>query len=222
MDTTEMYVSCKESREELAYFMRRLYEQGLTTCSGGNLSMRIGEKHMIITPSALDKGRVTADQIGLLTMDGENLTPYLKASIETQMHIQVYKSRPDVLAVVHAHPVMATSFSAMKTDINTKLTAEAYAVLGVPAKAEYALMGTQGLADRVAGAVKKSNIVVMENHGILAVGPTLLKAFDRLEVLEAAAKMTIITTLMQCVSPITKERIAELDTRMAGKSTKPS
>lgn len=222
MESGSVYESCREAREELAYFMRRLYENGLTTCSGGNLSARVGEDHVIITPSALDKGRITGDQIGLLTMEGENLTPRMKSSIETQMHLRVYRSRPDVKAVVHAHPVMATSFAAMTVDINTKLTAEAYAVLGVPVKAPYALMGTDTLADRVAESVKGSNVVVMENHGILAVGPTLLKAFDRLEVLEAAAKMTIITTLMQRVSPINGERIVELDAWMAAKTGKPA
>ena len=215
-----IYESCKDAREELAYFMRRLYERGLTTCSGGNLSARVGEGYAIITPSALDKGRLNGDQIGLLSMDGENLTPELKSSIETRMHLLVYRTRPDVKAIVHAHPVMATSFAAMGADINTKLTAEAYAVLGIPAKADYALMGTHGLAERVARAIEGSNVVVMENHGILAVGSTLLAAFDRLEVLEAAAKMTIITTLMRSVSPLSGEKIAELDAWMAEISSK--
>lgn len=211
MNHEEIYESCREAREELAYFMRRLYERGLTTCSGGNLSVRVGDEHVIITPSALDKGRMTGDQIGLLTLEGENLTPRLKASMEARMHLRVYAARPDVRAVVHAHPVTATSFSAMSADIDTKLTAEAYAVLGVPVKAPYALMGTDGLAEGVAEAVKDADVVILENHGILTVGPTLLSAFDRLEVLEAAAKMNIVTTLMGCASPMNGERIAELD-----------
>ncbi len=211
MNPKELYESCREAREELAYFMRRLYERGLTTCSGGNLSVRVGAGHVIITPSALDKGRMTGEQIGLLTLGGENLTPQLKASMEARMHLRVYESRPDVRAVVHAHPVTATSFSAMSADIDTRLTAEAYAVLGVPVKASYALMGTDGLAEEVAAAVKGADVVILENHGILTVGPSLLSAFDRLEVLEAAAKMNIITTLMRCASPMNGEKIAELD-----------
>lgn len=211
MNPKELYESCREAREELAYFMRRLYERGLTTCSGGNLSVRVGAGHVIITPSALDKGRMTGEQIGLLTLGGENLTPQLKASMEARMHLRVYEARPDVRAVVHAHPVTATSFSAMSADIDTRLTAEAYAVLGVPVKAPYALMGTDGLAEEVAAAVKGADVVILENHGILTVGPSLLSAFDRLEVLEAAAKMNIITTLMGGASPMNGERIAELD-----------
>jgi len=85
--------------------------------------MKLETGHILITPSALDKGRITADQIGMLSEDGENLTPQLKTSIETDMHISVYKARQDVRAVVHAHPVTATSFTAMKSTLLTTLTA---------------------------------------------------------------------------------------------------
>ncbi len=217
MNPKEVYESCREAREEVAHFMRRLYEQGLTTCSGGNLSARIGTGHVIITPSALDKGRITGDQIGLLSLEGENLTPHLAVSMEARMHLRVYEARPEVRAIVHAHPVTATSFAAMTVDINTKLTAEAYAVLGVPVKAPYALMGTEGLAERTAEAVKGADVVILENHGILTVGSTLLAAFDRLEVLESAAKMTLFTSLMRGVSPLSADRVAELDSWKAAR-----
>lgn len=211
MDARDLYESCREAREELAYFMRRLYERGLTTCSGGNLSVRIDEDHVIVTPSALDKGRITGDQVGLVTLDGENRTPRLKASIETGMHLAAYRARPDVRAVVHAHPVTATSFSARSGGIDTTLTAEAYTVLGVPARAPYALMGTPDLAERVAERLGSSDVVILENHGILTVGPTLLSAYDRLEVLEAAAKMTLFTALLGGATPLTPERLSALD-----------
>ena len=211
MNHEEIYESCREAREELAYFMRRLYERGLTTCSGGNLSARVGEAHVIVTPSALDKGRIIGDQVGLITMDGENRTPHLKASIETGMHLAAYRARPDIRAIVHAHPVTATSFAARPGGIDTTLTAEAYTVLGRPAVAPYALMGTRDLADRVAERLAAADVVILENHGILTVGPSLLSAFDRLEVLEAAAKMSLYTALLGGAVPLTPERLSELD-----------
>jgi len=73
----------KEEREEVAYFMRRLYDKNLTTCSGGNVSQKVNKDIICITPSALDKGRITPEQIGIITLKGENLTPELKPSIET-------------------------------------------------------------------------------------------------------------------------------------------
>lgn len=219
MTANEFYDKYLVEREELAYFMRRLYEQGLTTCSGGNLSMKMKSGHILITPSALDKGRITSDQIGMLSPDGDNLTPALKTSIETEMHLSVYSVRQDVFAIVHAHPVTATCFTAMKVRINTALTAEAYAVLGQPAWAEYSLMGTSKLAKIVAEAIKNTDVVLMENHGVLTVGPKILKAFDRLEVLEAAAKMTLYTQLMGSCFPIRGERLEELNRFKSGKAT---
>lgn len=204
------YQSCLSQREELAAFMCRLYRQKLTTCSGGNLSMRLDDKHVIITPSSLDKACITADQIGLMTIDGENLTPHLKPSIETGMHLLAYKARPDIKAVVHAHPVTATSFAAMDKEININLTGEAFVVILKIAYAPYILMGTEELAQAVASCLKDANVVVMKNHGITTVAPSLLSAFDKLEVLEAAAQMTLNTHIMGGTRPLDQTALQEL------------
>lgn len=205
------YEELHEEREQVAYFMRRLYRQGLTTCSGGNLSLRIAGERALVTPSALDKAEMRADQIGLFAMGGENQTPHLKGSIETEMHLAILRARPDVNAVVHAHPVTATSFAAMSMDINCSLTAEAYAILGRVKRSSYALMGTDGLAAIVAEALKDCDVSLMQNHGVIAIGPTMLKAFDRLEVLEAAAKMTWITETLRCVRPLGSDQKTEIE-----------
>lgn len=205
------YESLADEREEVAYFMRRLYRQGLTTCSGGNLSLRVKDDIVLITPSALDKGELRADQIAMFTLAGENLTPQFKSSIETGMHLAVLRRRPDVKAVVHAHPVTATTFTAMNLDINFHLTAEAYAVLGTPKRAPYCLMGTDGLAQIVADCLADTDVALMQNHGIIAVGKSMLNAFDKLEVTETAAKMTWIAHTMQAAAPMCAEKLAEID-----------
>ena len=184
-----------KEREEVAYFMRRLYEQKLTTTSGGNVSLRVGDK-VFITPSQLDKGRIKSEEIGMITLDGENLTPHLKVSMESKMHLAIYNQRSDVKAIVHAHPVYATSYAIAGKEIKTNLAGEAWAVLGKTVFAPYALMGSQNLANNVGTAALNGNCILMENHGILTVGENLLQAFDRLEVLEAAAKMNLITQLL--------------------------
>ncbi len=198
-------------KKEVAYFMRRLYTRQLTTTSGGNISCRINDNKIAITPSALDKGRLQANQIGILTLEGKNLTPDLKLSIETGMHLAIYKKNPEVNAVVHAHPTMATAFTAMKQNINTNLTAESRAVIGETGWAPYALMGTPELAEIVSETTKKHKVVFMENHGILATGKSLLIAFDRLELIEAAAKMTFMTRVLNDVSEMNKERVKQID-----------
>jgi L-fuculose-phosphate aldolase len=202
----------KSIRKEVARFMRRLYKQGLTTASGGNISVRFKDG-IIITPSALDKGLIRGKQIGMLTFEGENLTPRLKPSMESAMHLAIYRKRLDINAIVHAHPPVATSYTAMHKAINCTLIAEASAVLGTPVIAPYALMGTKELATVVAAAAEetKPNVIILENHGVVCLGKDLLSAFDRIEVLEAAAKMTLYTELMGGARPLSPEQLREIE-----------
>ena len=204
-------VEYEKEREEVAYFMRRLYERRLTTCSGGNISLLVAGDTMLITPSGLDKGRIEAEQIAIISLSGKNLTPSLKPSIETEMHIRVYQSRPDVKAVVHAHPVVCSSFSASEKEINTSLIAESRSVLGKPVRAPYARMGSPELAAIVARAAAEANTVLLTNHGVLSVGQTLLQAFDRIEVLEAAATITLITHLLGGKRELTHAQLSEFE-----------
>jgi L-fuculose-phosphate aldolase len=201
----------KEERKKVAGFMRRLYKQGLTTTSGGNVSMRITDEFIAITPSATDKGRMRWKEIGIMTLSGENLTPELKPSIEFEMHLSIYRKERKVKAIVHAHPVFASTFTAMRSKINTNLTAEAYAILGDPLVVPYALMGTVELAALVAENIGHSDILLLENHGILTSGSNLLQAFDKIEVLENAAKMTLIAEMTKKKNPLSKARILEIE-----------
>jgi L-fuculose-phosphate aldolase len=201
----------KSERKEVAHFMRRLYKRGLTTTSGGNISLRISEDVILMTPSATDKGRMKWKEVAILNIFGENLTPHLKPSIETAMHLSIYKKKNDVQAVVHAHPVFATLFTAIKSKINTDLTAEAKAILGDPLFVQYALMGSAALAEVASESILKCDILLLENHGILTVGSNLLQAFDKIEVLENAAKMTLMTEMTGKKRPLDKIRIMELE-----------
>lgn len=202
-----------QEREEVAYFMRRLYRQGLTTCSGGNISCRIGEDCVAITASKLDKAELRAAGVGLVKLvGGSNLTPELGLSIETGMHLAIYRQRPSLRAIVHAHPVTASAFCATRgASLDTTLTAEAYALLGLPAWIPYALMGSEELAAAVAAGMGDSVCLLLENHGVVAVGENLLTAFDRLELLEVAAQHTLILRQLGGASPLDAAKRRELD-----------
>jgi L-fuculose-phosphate aldolase len=199
----------KEERAAVARFMRRLYRQGLTTTSGGNISLRIGEDIIAITPSATDKGRMSWDEVALVDTEGVIITEGMKPSMETGMHLGIYR-KSGARAIVHAHPVFATSFTAMNRKIDTTLTAEACAILGSPLMVPYALMGSSDLAESVSEFSLKSPILLLENHGILATGDSLLQAFDRIEVLEAAAKMTVIIRITGGRKALGSKRVSEL------------
>jgi L-fuculose-phosphate aldolase len=196
--------------------MRRLYELGLTTTSGGNISARVDENTILITPSASDKGRMTGSEIGVMDMEGNIIGDKFKPSIESALHIGIYRNRPDVNAVVHAHPVYASAFAASAKEINTSLLSESYAILGKIIYTDYYRMGSPDLASAVHEAVKSGNCVMMRNHGALAAGRTLLEAFDRLEVFEAAARVNILhmTALKGTSFELTDAQLKEIDALM--------
>jgi L-fuculose-phosphate aldolase len=198
-------------KKEVAYFMRRLYKKNLTTTSGGNISYRFNDDTVLITPSELDKARIKGKQTGVVTMGGKSVTPDIKFSIETGMHLSIYKKRPDIKAIIHAHPPVSTSFTAMNKSINCRLIAESYFILGTPQVAPYALMGTQILANIVSEKAVHTNVILMQNHGIICLGKSLLEAFNKIEILEASAKMTLITEIMKDARQLTPEQIKELD-----------
>jgi L-fuculose-phosphate aldolase len=201
----------KAERKEVARFMRRLYLKGLTTTSGGNISIRVSDDIIVITPSATDKGDMKWKEVGVMSLLGENLTPDLHPSMEYALHINIYKKNKDVTAIVHAHPVFASSFTAMKLTINTSLTAEARAICGVPRFVPYAIMGSAELADIAAQNATEADILLLENHGILTTGSSLLAAFDKLEVLENAARMTLITEITGKKKMLNPSRLREID-----------
>jgi L-fuculose-phosphate aldolase len=186
----------KALKKEIAYFMRRLYKRGLTTTSGGNISTRLPNGIVFITPSQTDKGRMKADEIAMVDMHARVLSTKLKPSMETGMHLAVYRTRNDINCIVHAHPPCATAYAAAHQNIDTSLVGEAYAIVGKPVLASYALMGSQELATIVAQAATNANVVLMANHGILAMGTSLIEAFDRLEVIESCARIGLNCRLL--------------------------
>ena len=200
-----------EHKKELSSFICRIYKRGLTTSLGGNISKLVSGNSFIITPSGIDKCNVKPDQIAEITFEGKNLTPGLVPSMETKMHLKIYMERNDINAIIHAHPPLASTFCAMDKEINTRLTGEAWALLKKPVNAGYALMGSDLLADIVAEKANDGNVILMKNHGIICVGKNLLEATERIEALENAAKMTIITDLMNNKTELTDDQLKEIE-----------
>ncbi len=200
-----MYSRFIAEREAVAYFMRRLYNKDLTTCSGGNISLRLPGDLVLITPSALDKGELQADQVALMQMDGVNLTPHLPLTIEWEMHLEVLRARPDAQAVVHAHPPYATAFACMDAPLDIGISSEIYLLLDGIAEAPYAPPGTTELARNVGRSMLGKSVCLMRNHGVITVGKTLLKAFDLMEVIENTAKMNFVAQAFGGARPLSPE-----------------
>jgi L-fuculose-phosphate aldolase len=200
-------------RKTVAEFMKRLYDRKLTTASGGNISLRLNEEMFCITPSAIDKGNLHPEQIAVVTFQGENLTPDIPLSIETEMHRAVLLQRPDRNAVVHAHPVFASAFAtAQPCGIDTHLSAEAYYMIGDVVNVPYELMGTKSLAMAVKQYIEGSEAILMENHGALTVGKDILRAFECMDLLERIALMTLAVKNIPHSNDLSAKKLAEINT----------
>lgn len=206
-----------DSRREVAYFMRRLYRRGLTTTSGGNVSLRLPDGSIVITPAGLDKGRMRAAQVAVVSAAGEPIAGP-RATSELAMHRRIYDLAPVAAAIVHAHPVTACAFAASRSEIDPTLSEEGCLVLGRIARTPYFRTGTPELADAVArAAAEGAGAVVMTNHGVTTVGRTLLEAFDRLEVVETLARLTLLARQLDDPRGLAPADLAAID-RLMGRA----
>ncbi|NSW45433.1 MAG: class II aldolase/adducin family protein [Bacteroidales bacterium] len=197
---------------EVAYFMQRLYRQKLTTSLGGNISLRV-ENFVYITPSQVDKDRLSANDIIIMDLHRHVLKAIHKSSMETSMHLSVYHTRPDIKAIVHAHSFWASLLALSNLQLVNDISDEAYYAIKRLAFCNYQTMGTSELANEVACKVKNADTLILKNHGILTTGKTLVEALERLEVLENIAHYSYLANKnigLQSISAEAKKRIDEL------------
>jgi len=177
--------------DQLVLMMNRIYQGGMTTTSGGNLSILSDNGDVWITPSGVDKGTLTRADICRVTPDGQ-IHGIHKPSVELPFHIAIYKRRPDLRAVLHAHPPTLVAFSVARVLPNIKLVANAYRTLKSITMAAYAVPGSEKLGENIAAEFEKGfDIVVLENHGVVIGAEDLFKAFMKFETLETMANLEI-------------------------------
>ena len=182
--------------DELVAAMERIYRYSMTTTSGGNLSIHDEDGSIWITPARVDKGNLTREDIVHVLPDGttEGRHP---ASSEFPFHQSIYKNRPDLRAIVHAHPVALVAFSISGITPNTRILAKAYAVCGNVGFAPYALPGSKQLGENIAKVFAEGfNCVLLENHGVAIGGTSFKEAFDRFETLEFACRTSLKSRAM--------------------------
>lgn len=201
----------KTERKQVARIMRRLYKQKLTSSSGGNVSMRTEDGKILLTSSQKDKSKLKWQDVAVIDSDGTLLTSDIKPSMEINIHKKIYLQRPDVFAIVHAHPIYVTTYSASASKLDTNFTGESRFILGEIAYVEYCLMGTEELADKCATALKSTNVAIMKNHGAVCLGENLFEAFDRMEVLEYVAQMNFNLEVIKNSKPLPKEEVEKVD-----------
>lgn len=197
-------------REEICAVGRLLYDRGYVVSNDGNISVRVEENTVLITPSGVGKGRMTPDMLVLCDLNGNILEGDRYPSSESRMHRMVYRERLDVRAVVHAHPPWSTACAICRRPLKERYLAEMVVGLGEIPVTEFAMLSTDEVPDSVRPFVRTHSAVLLANHGSLAWGPTLLSAFDRLEVVEQTAKIYYYADRMGGAVEITPEQAETL------------
>ena len=195
-------------RDELMRTMERIYRHRMTTTSGGNLSIRDDDGSVWITPARIDKGSLRRDDIIRVRPDGTVDGPH-RPSSEFPFHRAIYSVRPDLRAIVHAHPVALVAFSICRRVPDTRLLPQSLRICGEVGFAPYALPGSEALGRNIADTfARKVDCIVLENHGVVTGGSDLQNAFERFETLEFAAKTVIKASLLGEVRFLSDEEAA--------------
>lgn len=189
-------------KKELVEICKLLYDRNLVVASDGNISVRIDDRHLLITPSGKNKGFLHPQEIIVIDMDGNVIEGKGKASREYPMHRTIYMGRKDVNAIVHTHPVYATAFAMTGQNIPDNYLIESRVSLGKVGLAAYAPAGSVELAENIKPFVKDCNAVLLMNHGAIAYGENLMSAYNKMEVLETVAKTIIVSRQIGIPVPI--------------------
>ena len=198
-------------RDQLVSIMDRIYHNGMTTLSGGNLSIKDDDGSIWITPAGVDKGSLRPTDIIHVLKGGAVEGPHSPSS-EFPFHRAIYKKRPDLKAVVHAHPPALVTFSIARQVPQTNIIPQANRVCGNVGYAPYALPGSEQLGKNIAETFAEGyDVVLLENHGVAAGGSSLLDAFQRLETLDFCARTLIAARKLGDVHSLSDEQLLPFD-----------
>lgn len=201
-----------EVKQQICDIGRRIYERKMVAANDGNISVKVGENEFLCTPTGVSKGFMTPESICKIDGSGKVLAASegFRPSSEIKMHLRVYEKRSDIQAVVHAHPVYATTFATMGEPLCRPIMTEAVVSLGCVPVAGYARPSTSDVPDAVEEYVEHFDAMLLANHGALTYGETLLDAYHRMESVEFYAELLYRTAQLGSRKVLTPEQVAEL------------
>jgi L-fuculose-phosphate aldolase len=197
-------------RADIVEVGRRMYARGYTASNDGNISVRLGTDRLLMTPKSVCKGFMTPDMMCITDLDGKKLQGERDPSSEMLMHLEVYRQRRDVQAVVHAHPPIATGFAVAGIPLDRAVLAEVLTTLGSIPIAEYATPSTSELPEAVRKYIKAHDGMLLANHGALTVGADLYAAYFKMETIEHFAKISLVARLLGRENLISREEVLRL------------
>ncbi|MGN0492908.1 MAG: class II aldolase/adducin family protein [Acutalibacteraceae bacterium] len=205
-------VSEYEIKKQICEIGKRIYNQGMVASNDGNISVKLSDNEFLCTPTGVSKGFMTPEYICKVDKDGKVIqaNPGFRPSSEIKMHMRVYKNRPDVNSVVHAHPIYATSFAIAGIPLTQPIMPEAVIALGCVPIAEYGTPSTEEIPDAVEKYLQSFDAVLLENHGALTFSDTLLNAYHKMESVEFYAKLLFNSRLLGGPKELSKQQVERL------------
>ena len=189
-------------RREIVALGRMLHGHGYVAAMDGNLSVRLDKRRILSTPTAMSKGMMRPSDMVIVDMEGHRLSGKRDVSSEIAMHLLIYKLRPDIQAVVHAHPPTATGFAAAGMALNTPLVCEVVIGLGSIPLAKYGTPGTPELGKSLEPLIPQYDAILMSNHGVVTYGGDLQQAYMKMETVEHFAQIALVTHLLGRQQPL--------------------
>ncbi len=196
--------------DQLVQFGRLCYERHLLVAMDGNLSARLDDGHILCTQAGCHKGFLTRDELVVIDLDGKKVRGRGQPTSEMAMHLTCYRERPDCKAVVHAHPPMAIAFTIANQTMANCVLPEVVLTLGTVPTVPYETTGTQDLADKIGPYIRDHDAILMDRHGAVCLGTSVLEAFCRLETVEHTAKITKNARDMGLVKELPSEEAVAL------------
>jgi len=199
-----------ELRRELIRFGKWLYRLGYMPAPSGNLSVRLDEDRLLVTPTGASKHLMWSQDLVVVDLKGRQLAGLRSATSELGMHLAFYHERDDVRAVIHAHPPVATAFACAGWALDEMICQEAAMTLGPVPLAPYATTGTDEVAKSIRPLIPAYDTILLANHGAVACGETLLSAFQKMETLEHVAQIRLAVQQIGTYNTLEEEQEREL------------
>lgn len=200
----------REYREEIVHVGRMVWEKGWVAANDGNISFRLDQDRFLCTPTQVCKGLMKPEDLIICDIKGNKISGVKERTSEFMMHLTVYNLRPDIRAVVHAHPPVATGFAAAGRSLNLALLPEVVIGLGCVPLAGYGLPGTPELTDPMLPLIPKYEALLMGNHGAVCYGEDVYKAFFRMETVEHFARISLVAELLGGAQVLPKQEVNKL------------
>ncbi|MGA7931081.1 MAG: class II aldolase/adducin family protein [Candidatus Sulfotelmatobacter sp.] len=200
----------RKYRREIVSFGRMLHQRGYVAATDGNLSVRLDEQRILVTPTAMSKGALLPADMVIVDPGGRQVAGRRHVSSEISMHLLIYKLRPDVCGIVHAHPCTATGFAAAGMALNQPLVCELVMGLGSIPLASYGTPGTSELCDSLEPLIPQYDAILMSNHGVVTYADTLHHAYMKMETVEHFAQIALVTHCLGRQQPLGQQDLEKL------------